>query len=847
MDQRPLDLIIELTAPPQGSPPAVIATITLRCSDPINLGPISAGLLTDPFLAGERDKLQWHLEEYWKHADDEAFSQASKEVEDLLPQIGKRLYKQVLEGHSIVYSWQFAPAQRHQITIHSDIPGALNLPWELLHDQDGFLALRPTKPVSVVRHFPQNSLIAFPTSFTPPLRVLLVTSRPKDVKFSDPRSIALEMLDEVQNLVDAGNIKAGDIELEFLRPPTLHALTQRLSNGPLVHVLHFDGHGDFNENNKRGELFFEQDDGTTDKVDAEHFRQVIQGGVGLVVMTACKSDVGSIDDAFSSVATRLIQGGIDAVVAMSASVLVTTAIRYTEEFYRALFARRSIFIAQGQSLQALHADKRRSLLRHKRDSEEGSVKLLDWWVPHYYQQRPLELQPAQPVRKGKKREVSRLASRLYGMPPEPHYGFSGRSHELLDLERLLRDGKLVVVHGFCGVGKTAFVREAVEWLTRTNMYTEAHFISREHYGSGILSELERLTGIQEKMRVENRNMLVIVESVEGFLPDSDFPLEASTYSRLWSVLLDLADKKAGVVLTTSDLAFGDGRLAPGRRVAYLPLKGLRPEDAYVLAKSVLSSLKIDQKRTPYPALTDLLAYLDHHPLAIQLMLPLLEKDVSLLELRNAFYKHLPLCVDDDDNRIMTERRHHSLTRFLEEAPLQGLIQRNQALLSHLVLFEGGASRSNLLEITEIAEAKWSSLEKSLERVQLLLPELIQGNDSGSDTVFLCFHPMLIPYLRLQFGTGDEPLRERYIQCYSRLSKEMHRKDKRAVAKRELSNLKYAVRLALEMGKLETAREIAHPVCRLLCRTDRLWECGVLLQWVADATVAQNEPDGGAKG
>jgi len=279
----------------------------------------------------------------------------------------------------------------------------------------------------------------------------------------------------------------------------------------------------------------------------------------------------------------------------------------------------------------------------------------------------------------------------------------------------------------------------------------------------------------------------------------------------------------------------------------LPLKGLRSEDAYVLAKSVLSSLKIDQKRTPYPALTDLLAYLNHHPLAIQLVLPLIEKDVSISEMRNDFYKHLPACVDDDDNRIMTGRRHHSLTTFLEEVPLQGLIEENQALLSRLILFEGGASRSNLLEITDIAEAEWLPLEKSLKRAQLLLTEQIQGNGSGNDTAFLCFHPMLIHYLRVQFGLGDEPLREHYIQCYSRLAKEMHHKDKRGLAKRELANLKFAVRLALEMGELGTAREIAYPVCRLLCRTEQLWECGVLLQWIADATAVQSEPEGEAKG
>ena len=59
----------------------------------------------------------------------------------------------------------------------------------------------------------------------------------------------------------------------------------------------------------------------------------------------------------------------------------------------------------------------------------------------------LELQ--QPV------SVERLSE---SMPAEPRYGFSGRAYELLQIERCLLHGQLVVMHGFGGVGKTALVR-----------------------------------------------------------------------------------------------------------------------------------------------------------------------------------------------------------------------------------------------------------------------------------------------------------------------------------------------------------------------------------------------------
>jgi len=89
---------------------------------------------------------------------------------------------------------------------------------------------------------------------------------------------------------------------------------------------------------------------------------------------------------------------------------------------------------------------------------------------------------------------------------------------------------------------------------------------------------------------------------------------------------------AGVLLTTSDTSFGDGRLAPGRQTMYLPLSGLRPDDAYILASQLLSDLGIERSRAPYEDLQELLKRLDYSPLAIELVLPAL-RERSLATLR----------------------------------------------------------------------------------------------------------------------------------------------------------------------------------------------------------------------
>ena len=402
MDQ-PLILSIEFAPPPAEAPPETLATLTLS-TDAHGIKH-SGDLLQNPLNEEEEERLRWYLEEYWKWPY-EQFRTRAEEVEELLPQIGQRLYKAISDSagaQRVLLPWSLQPEKDRQISIISDNPRVLSLPWELLHDEQGFLALRTKHPVSIMRRLTLEQLPALPTTFTPPLRILLVTARPDEAGFIDPRGIARELLEEI-----APQVEEGTVALEFLRPPTLRALRERLGDSklPPIHVLHFDGHGAFGDvamardgvrflsKGPRGMLAFEDEEAKLELVSAEELAQVLQdSGVRLAVFTACQSAQGAMDDVFSSVAARLLKGGIDAVVAMSASVLVASATRYVEAFYRALTKGEAVPLAQERARQALHDDPRRHLSRRYQEDEGEPVRLSDWWLPHYYQQRPLLLEP----------------------------------------------------------------------------------------------------------------------------------------------------------------------------------------------------------------------------------------------------------------------------------------------------------------------------------------------------------------------------------------------------------------------------------------------------------------------
>src|SRR6266567_1907236 len=414
------------------------------------------------------------------------------------------------------------------------------------------------------------------------------------------------------------------------------------------------------------------------------------------------------------------------------------------------------------------------------------------------------------------------------MPPEPRYGFSGRSRELLQVERHLLQGKLVVIHGFGGVGKTALVREAADWLTRTGMYIGACFVSFEHGGDAatLLSALGSYLGVYDghynpndktaalarlKPALKEKPTLVIADNLESILPGGEAPVEAAVRAHLWDVLLELDKLDAGVLFTTRDTNFGDGRLSPGKQVAHLALGGLYAEDAYTLASRLLVDLQIDRARAPYAELRDLLQQLDHHPLAIQLVLPAL-RTISLATIRADFANLLPRFVDDT-----ATGRNRSLLASLDYS-LQRLSEEQRKLLPRLALFEGGASEDDLLAITEIPESEWAKLRPALEQAALLTAEQVH---EAIRLPFLRFHPVLAPYLRSQPDADDAALRERYVQRYYGLARYLYHEDDRnpqpvrALVRKELPNLRRALELLLEGGELDAASNMANSIVRFL--------------------------------
>jgi hypothetical protein len=455
-----------------------------------------------PIEAGE---LSWYLEHYaiWPS---HYFRDRARKVEDNLVKWGRLLHEAAMPAAhtaNVVSAWsKIGDHAGRRFSVHVDAtledgtPAAdaeavreaatllLGLPWELLHDGDGYL-FQGAKPTRVRRRLPNTRTLDV-SVVAAPIRVLLVTARPEDdaCGYIDHRASALPLVEAMEQL-------GGLVRLHVLSPPTFDALGKELKRAfdarAPYHVVHFDGHGVYDRRIGLGGLCFE-DPRDTDKLDQRRHVTVHTDKLGpllkdyripLVFLEACQT--AQAEDTAESVASELLQCGVASVVAMGHSVLVETARRFVETFFAGLAHGQRVGDAMLAGQRGLKDDTFRG-----RIFGAGELRLEDWFVPVLFQEKDdPQLFRRTPAPQTQEDLRTILASRLGGLPPVPETGFVGRSRELLALQRLLggtgfqpvsaRGDRLeayptryAVVRGQGGEGKTALAAEFARWMVRSH-------------------------------------------------------------------------------------------------------------------------------------------------------------------------------------------------------------------------------------------------------------------------------------------------------------------------------------------------------------------------------------------
>ena len=215
----------------------------------------------------------------------------------------------------------------------AEAPELVDLPWEYLYSAalNRFFSLSNTTPV--IRYLDLPERIP-PLAVQPPLRLLAMIAGPRDYPPLDVEQEWRKLRSALQELEEAGLVI-----LERLQPATLSALQRRLRQGA-CHILHFVGHGAFDEATQDGVLLLEDEEGRGRAVSAQDLGVLLHDhpSLRLVMLNSCEGARTSRLDPFAGSAQSLVQQGIPAVVAMQFEISDEVAIVIAHEFYAALAA-----------------------------------------------------------------------------------------------------------------------------------------------------------------------------------------------------------------------------------------------------------------------------------------------------------------------------------------------------------------------------------------------------------------------------------------------------------------------------------------------------------------------------
>lgn len=255
-------------------------------------------------------------------------------------------------------------ARKLNLVLTSTIPWLAAKPWEFCYDRSrgSFLA---TEEV----HFVRNVLTAIPAdqvgACREALRILVVSAQPAAFGALSIEGEVGRIKADFQPLLDS---KLVDMTvLPHATPETLH---RSLESGN-YNIVHFIGHGEFDETKGEGFLVFEDELGRPHPLPQRSVREIFCGrGLSLVFLNSCQSGTGGRADFNRGVAQSLVAHGLPSLVANQYSVLDSSATSFANFFYASL--------AQGYSLG--HA------AREARIAVNYSMQgeLIDWAIPVLY-------------------------------------------------------------------------------------------------------------------------------------------------------------------------------------------------------------------------------------------------------------------------------------------------------------------------------------------------------------------------------------------------------------------------------------------------------------------------------
>ncbi|REJ56714.1 MAG: CHAT domain-containing protein [Microcystis aeruginosa DA14] len=623
--------------------------------------------VTDPFTNQEEKDLEWYFEEWlvFPTLDTDKAQKAANSVQNY----GENLFKQVFQSNLNAYG-EYRDLRKQlsqlQIIIESQSPEFQALHWEALKDPD---LPRPFSIDCIIsRQRRGATVVPVQMATYPTINLLVVIARPNEESDVNYRTISRPLVE----LVNSSEIP---VKIDILRPGTYESLTRHLDEKGegYYHVIHFDVHGGLMEYEQyqrqvhgdswryqrgwgledlaeyegvKAFLFLEgEEKGQATPVEATELANLLTGkNIPICILNACQSakqiSQESEDYRETSLGSRLMTAGMQAVVAMGYSVTVSAAKLMMKPIYQQLLNGKDLTEAMRKGRLELFNNKQR------RAYYNTIIDLEDWLLPVIYCRGKinLNLRPFTPEEEEKYWE--HIGNQY--VFPLPEYGFVGRDLEILKMEKALLKHNILLLKGMGGTGKTTLLNYLREWWQKTNWATHIFYFGYDRkawtleqivheIGQGIYNRFEqasfqamnlkaRVRKLEQKLRSEAYILILDnLESVTGQPLAIQNTLPENEREEIAEFLKNLVGGKTKVILGSRSEETWLQRRTFKENIYHL--QGLDQESRTELAERILErqakSRKNAIKKDDY--FKRLMKLLAGYPLAMEVVLANLKR------------------------------------------------------------------------------------------------------------------------------------------------------------------------------------------------------------------------------
>jgi tetratricopeptide (TPR) repeat protein len=753
--------------------------------------------ITDPFSPEEEENLEWYFEDHlqFPFLDQVKASQTAASITTY----GETLFKQVFADPKAYLA--YAQRRPNLSKVQFEIAGSPSFHrwhWEALKDPD--LPYPMVLQSTMIRQNLTSQVIEATMRPSPTINLLIVTARPFGKQDVGYRTISRPLVDSLRQA-------KATVQIDILRPGTYKALENHLRDistryGPgYYHGIHFDLHGAVltYEQLQKGRkanrylyesyghapvekyeaskafLFFEDEkEPKADPVEAAALANLLlTHQVPITILNACQSGK-QVGDSETSLGSRLMQAGVQLVLAMGYSVTVTAAELLMRTLYQQLFADQDLSTAIRYARTELYNRKGRRAYFNQ------EINLEDWLLPVVYQNQEQRL-AVRPFTHEESEAYHKEEATRY-TPRQPSYGFVGRDLDILQIEkRLLTKRNLLLIRGMGGAGKTTLLQHLASWWQTTGLIEQVFYFgyddkawTRQQIMNTIAKQLltphqyrsefqpldldAQQSMLTKKLRSEHHLLILDnLESITGSHLAIQHTLRPKEQTALHRFLTDLAGGLTLVLLGSRSSEDWLSKDTFADNVYDLP--GLDPEAASTLADRILERHNATKYRQDKD-FQKLLKLLDGFPLALEVVLANLAHQTPANILAALQAGDVTINVGD------SKKRTENILRCIDYSH-SNLSPEAQQLLLCLAPFTSVINLNMLDDYTDQLKQQPALSSLPFDRWPEVLQEAQNWGLLSPDPdvpIFLRLQPILPYFLRNRLGIPEQAEARRAIEA-----------------------------------------------------------------------------------